>query len=67
MLTIETEQEADGRLIAEIAAIPGVLAYRATESDACARVSALAFRVVADRMEHGEPIPDEAHALFAPA
>ena len=67
MLTLETEQEADGRWIAEIAAIPGVFAYGATESDACARVSALAFRVIADHMEHAEPIPDEAHALFAPA
>ena len=65
MLTIEVEQEEDGRWIGEVAALSGVLAYGATEAEARARAAALALRVIADRMEHGEPVPEEAQALFA--
>ena len=57
MLKIETEREKDGRWIAEVAALPGVLAYGATEAEARARVTALALRVIADRIDHGEPLP----------
>ncbi len=67
MFTIEVEREDDGRWLAEIAALPGALAYGTTEAEARARVSALACRVIADRIEHGEPIPDEARGMFAPA
>jgi len=67
MLRIEVEREEDGRWIAEVSAIPGVLAYGATEADARARAAALAFRVIADLIEHGDPLPDEARDLFAPA
>lgn len=66
MLTIETEQEADGRWIAEVTALPGALAYGATKAEARARAAALACRIIADRIEHGEPVPDEARDLFAP-
>jgi predicted RNase H-like HicB family nuclease len=52
--TIEIEREADGRWIAEIAALPGVLAYGATREEAFARAKALALRVLAERVEHGE-------------
>jgi predicted RNase H-like HicB family nuclease len=65
MLTIEVEQEEDGRWIGEVAALSGVLAYGATEAEARARAAALALRVIADRMKHGEPVPGEAQALFA--
>ncbi len=65
MLPIETEVEEDGRWIAEIAAIPGVQAYGATEAEARAKAAALAFRVIADRIEQGEKVPDEARDLFA--
>jgi predicted RNase H-like HicB family nuclease len=65
MLTIDTEQEDDGRWVADITALPGVMAYGATEAEARQRVAALAFRVIADRFEHGEPVPDEARSLFA--
>lgn len=65
MLKIEIEREDDGRWIAEVAALPGVLAYGKTESEARANVTALAFRVIADRIEHGEPVPEEARKLFA--
>ncbi|MBM3550243.1 MAG: type II toxin-antitoxin system HicB family antitoxin [Alphaproteobacteria bacterium] len=53
-LTVETEQEADGRWIAEIMEIPGVLTYAATRDEALAQAEALALRVIADRIEHGE-------------
>jgi predicted RNase H-like HicB family nuclease len=51
---IELEQEADGRWIAEVPDLPGVLAYGATEAAAIAAVEALALRVLADRVELGE-------------
>jgi predicted RNase H-like HicB family nuclease len=53
MQTIEIEQEVDGRWVADMPAIPGVLAYGATEVEARSRVVALARRVIADRTEHG--------------
>jgi predicted RNase H-like HicB family nuclease len=52
--TIEIEQEADGRFIAEIPQIPGALVYGDTATQARDKVVALALRVVADRIEHGE-------------
>jgi predicted RNase H-like HicB family nuclease len=63
-LKIETEREADGRWIGEVVALPGVLVYGATEADAIAKAEALALRVIAERIEHGEPVPDEARELF---
>jgi predicted RNase H-like HicB family nuclease len=51
---IELEQEADGRWMAEVVELPGVLAYGASEGEAITRVQALALRVVADRLEHDE-------------
>ena len=60
MLKIETDRETDGRWIGEVAALPGVLAYGSTEAEARTKAAALALRVIADRIEHGEPVPDEA-------
>lgn len=57
-LEIEVEREDDGRWIAEVPALPGVLAYGDSREQAIARAEALAFRVLADRLEHGEPIPE---------
>lgn len=57
MLRIEFEQQADGRWIAEIAELSGVMAYGVTQLEAQAKVEALALRVLADRLEHGETIP----------
>jgi predicted RNase H-like HicB family nuclease len=54
---VEFEQEDDGRWIAEIAEIPGVLAYGVTPLQAGARARALALRVLADRMENEVSIP----------
>lgn len=58
MLTIETEREDDGRWIAEVGALPGVLAYGATREEAVAKAEALALRMLADRLDHGEVVPD---------
>lgn len=52
--TVELEQEVDGRWIAEVPELPGVLVYGATVGEATAKVKALALRVLADRLEHGE-------------
>ena len=62
--TIETEQEDDGRWIAEIPALPGVLAYGQSREQALSRVKALALRVLAERLENGEQVP-EAADLFS--
>jgi predicted RNase H-like HicB family nuclease len=67
MLAIETDREADGRWIAEVTALPGVMAYGGTESEARAKVKALALRVIADRLDHGEPLPPEIAGLFEAA
>ena len=58
MLAIEIEQEEDGRFIAEVPALPGVMAYGKTKEEAIARVKAVTLRTLADRMEHGEPTPE---------
>ncbi len=57
MPRIELEQEDDGRWIAEIPALPGVMAYGATQDEARAKVEALARRTLADRLERGESVP----------
>ncbi|WP_448382031.1 type II toxin-antitoxin system HicB family antitoxin [Desulfosoma sp.] len=56
-LTIEIDREEDGRWIAEAPDLPGVIAYGQTREEAIARAKALGLRVLADRLEHGEPIP----------
>lgn len=58
MYTVETEQEGDGRWIAEVPELPGVLTYGATREEAVRRAQALTLRVLAERLEHGETIPD---------
>jgi predicted RNase H-like HicB family nuclease len=65
-LVIEIEREEDGRWIAEVVALAGVLAYGSTREEAMARAEVLALRVLADRLEHGETIP-ELRALFEAA
>jgi predicted RNase H-like HicB family nuclease len=52
--TIELEQEDDGRWLAEVVELPGVLTYGQTVEEAISRVQALALRVLADQIEHGE-------------
>jgi predicted RNase H-like HicB family nuclease len=64
---IELEQETDGRWIAEIVALPGVLAYGMTPTDATSKVQALALRVLADRMEQGEAVAELLNVSFQAA
>jgi predicted RNase H-like HicB family nuclease len=55
---VETEREDDGRWLAEVLELPGVLAYGDSPQMAVAKVQALALRVIAERLEHGEAGPD---------
>jgi predicted RNase H-like HicB family nuclease len=64
---VELEREEDGRWIAEVVEIPGALAYGKTRDEAVAKVEALALRVLADRLEHGEIGPDLVSVSFAAA
>jgi predicted RNase H-like HicB family nuclease len=65
MLKIEFDRENDGRWVAEIAALPGVLAYGDTRDEARGKVEALALRTLADRIEHGEDVPEVGHLFVA--
>ena len=64
---VEVEQEDDGRWLAEVVELPGVLAYGATPDEARAKVQSLALRVLADRLEHGKAGPDLVNISFAAA
>ncbi len=52
--TLECEREDDGRWIAEVVELPGVLAYGSSQEQAMAKAEALALRVIAEQLEHGE-------------
>jgi predicted RNase H-like HicB family nuclease len=66
-MKIELEREADGRWIAEVPELPGTLAYGQTRAEAIAKVEALALRVLADRLENGESIPELDGVFAVPA
>ena len=66
-MTIETEEEADGRWIAEIPDLPGVLVYSTTRSSAIAKAKAIALRAIADRLENGEEVPELSSLFLTPA
>ncbi len=57
-MLIETEQETDGRWIAEVPDLPGVMVYAGTRDEAIAHAKAMALRVIAERLDHGEEVPD---------
>ena len=63
-LTVSIELEDDGRWIAEVPELPGVLVYGTTQDDAIAKAKVLSLRVLADRIEHGEAVPETAQ-LFS--
>ena len=63
--TIETEQEVDGRWIAEVNEIPGVMKYGKSREEAIAQAEALALRVVAERIENGERVVEPINITFA--
>ncbi|MBM3778549.1 MAG: type II toxin-antitoxin system HicB family antitoxin [Acidimicrobiia bacterium] len=65
--SVELEQEADGRWLADVPALPGVLCYGADRNEAVARVQALALRVIAERLEHREAPPEFVNVTFQAA
>jgi predicted RNase H-like HicB family nuclease len=66
-LAIEYYREEDGRWLADIAALPGVTAYGRTKKQATAAAEALALRLIADRLEHGEALPGPMNVTFIAA
>ena len=66
-LAIEYHREVDGRWLADIPALPGVTAYGRTKKQATAAVQALALRLIADRLEHGEAVPGPMNVSFSAA
>ncbi len=65
MLKIEVEREEDGRWIGEVLALPGVLAYGNTEAEARTHAVSLALRAIADQIDNGDTLLEEASNLFA--
>jgi predicted RNase H-like HicB family nuclease len=65
--TVETEQESDGRWLAEIVEIPGVMKYGQSREEAIGQAEALALRVIAERLENGEHLVEPIEITFAAA
>jgi predicted RNase H-like HicB family nuclease len=63
--TVELDRETDGRWIAEIAALPGAMCYGASRDEASRKVEALALRILADRLENGDDVPELAGAFLS--
>ncbi len=61
---MEIDRETDGRWIADIPDLPGVMVYGTSRDEALARAKALALRVIADRLEHGEALPELSDISF---
>jgi len=62
-LTIELDREIDGRFVAEVMELPGVIVYGESEAAALSNAQSLALRVVAEQIEHGELDPVEAASI----
>lgn len=65
--TIALDQEGDGRWLAEVEALPGVMCYGRDRDEAVAKVQALALRVIAERLEHGEAPAELLNVTFKAA
>lgn len=63
--SLEVEQEDDGRWLAEVPELPGVLAYGASSDEAAVKAQTLALRVLADKLEHSETKPQSIRLIFA--
>ena len=66
-MKLEIDRENDGRWIAEVPELPGVMVYGQTREDAISKAEALALRVIADRLDHGESIPELSDLFAVPA
>ena len=64
-IRVEVEREEDGRILATVPDLPGVMAYGSTEVEAIRKVKAIALQVLADMIETGEEVPEPLRALFA--
>jgi len=64
-MRVEVEREADGRYLAAVPDLPGVMAYGASESEAIRKVKSIALQVLADMIESGEDVPEPLKTLFA--
>jgi len=65
-MKVEIEQESDGRWIAEIPSLAGAMAYGKTRAEAVAKAEALVLRILADRLEHGESVPQITEVFSVP-
>ena len=66
-MRIEIDREEDGRWIAEVPDLPGVMVYGVTQQEAVSKAEALALRVIADRLDHGETVPELSDLFAVPA
>ena len=64
-IRVEVDREDDGRVLASVPDLPGVMAYGITEEEAVRKVKAIALQVLADMVENGEDVPAPLHVLFA--
>ena len=64
-IRIEVEQEQDGRILAAVPELPGVMAYGADHEEAIRKVKAIALQVLADMIDSGEEVPESLRVLFA--
>ena len=64
-LKIEVEREEDGRILASVPELPGVMAYGATEEEAIRKTKSIALQILADMIENGEEVPESLKVLFA--
>ena len=64
-IRVEVEREEDGRILASVPDLPGVMAYGANESEAIRKVKTIALQVLADMIEGGEEVPEPLRVLFA--
>ncbi|MEO8597612.1 MAG: type II toxin-antitoxin system HicB family antitoxin [Candidatus Solibacter sp.] len=64
-IRVELEREEDGRTLASVPDLPGVMAYGATEEEAVRKVKSIALQVLADMIESGEEVPAPLKVLFA--
>ena len=65
VIRVETEREDDGRILASVPDLPGVMAYGSTEIEAVRKVKTIALQVLADMIESGDEVPEPLRVLFA--
>jgi predicted RNase H-like HicB family nuclease len=64
-IRVELEREEDGRILASVPDLPGVMAYGTSEEEAVRKVKSIALQVLADMIESGEEVPEPLKVLFA--